>query len=163
MDAIELLKRQHREVEKLFDQIEDAEGEQRDDLFAQIADKFMVHGHIEEEIFYPAVFEDRTEEDLREAVEEHLQCKRIIADMLDLDSADEQWMAKCSVLKEDIQHHVKEEENELFPQVQKDFSKKRLGDLGRQMSDRMRELEEKGEPRQLVFDETESAVLPDQG
>ena len=91
------------------------------------------------------------------------EIKRIIADMLDMDSSDEQWMAKCSVLKEDIQHHVKEEENELFPQVQKDFSKKRLGDLGRQMSDRMRELQEQGEPRQMVFDETESAVLPDQG
>jgi len=162
MDAIELLKRQHREVEKLFSQIEKADEGERDDIFAQIADAFVAHSHIEEEIFYPAAYEERTEDELREAVEEHLQAKRIIADMLDLDSSDEQWTAKCSVLKEDIQHHVQEEENELFPQVRKDLTKRRLTELGSQMSARMRELEEQGEPRQLVFDETDEAVRPDQ-
>ena len=160
MDAIKLLKEQHRMVEKLFSQLEEAEGEEKADLFAQLADSFLVHCHIEEELFYPAVFEDRTEDDLREAVEEHLQAKRIIADMLDMDQEDEQWTAKCAVLKEDIQHHVKEEENELFPQVQKDFTKKRLDELGRQMNARASELQEEGEPRNLVFDETEQANLP---
>lgn len=160
MDAIDLLKQQHRMVEKLFSQIEDAEGSEKVDLFTQLADAFLVHCHIEEELFYPSVYEDRTEDDLREAVEEHLQAKRIIADMLDLDPSDEQWVAKCSVLKEDIKHHVQEEENELFPQVQKDFGKKRLADLGSKMSARGDELKSEGEPRNLVFDETDHAVEP---
>jgi len=160
MDAIELLKKQHRMVEDLFEQFEEAEGEEKADLFARLADSFLVHCHIEEEIFYPAVYEERTEEELREAVEEHLQAKRILADMLDMDESDAQWAAKCAVLREDIQHHVKEEENELFPQVQKDFPRKRLGELGREMCVRAGEIEQEGEPRNLVFDETEAAVLP---
>lgn len=162
MDAIDLLKKQHREVELLFSRLEKAEDEEEQaTLFAELADAFLVHSHIEEEIFYPAVFEDRTEDELREAVEEHLQAKRIIADMLDLEPSDEQWIAKCSVLKEDISHHVREEENTLFPEVQRDFGKKRLGELGSQMNDRALEIKEQGEPRQLVFDETEEAVRPD--
>lgn len=162
MDAIELLKRQHREVELLFSRLEKAEeDDERQTLFAELADAFLVHSHIEEDIFYPAVFEDRTEDELREAVEEHLQAKRIIADMLDLDPSDEQWVAKCSVLKEDIRHHVREEENTLFPQVRKDFSKRRISEMGSQMSDRALELKEQGEPRTLVYDETAEAVRPD--
>lgn len=161
MDAIDLLKRQHREVEEMFRRLEKGDAGETDTLFAQLADAFLVHGHIEEEIFYPAVFADKTEDELREAVEEHLQAKRIIADMLELDSSDEQWVAKCSVLKEDIRHHVNEEEQTLFPEVIKTFGKKRLAELGSQMSDRATELKEEGEPRQLVFDETEQAIRPD--
>lgn len=160
MDAIELLKTQHRQVEQLFGKIESSEGEEMATHFFELADAFLVHSHLEEEIFYPAAFEDRTEDELREAVEEHLQAKRLIADMLDLDWSDEQWIAKCSVLKEDIQHHVKEEENTLFPLVQKDMTKKRLADLGKEMSERAQALKSEGEPRRLVFDETEEAVTP---
>jgi len=160
MDAIKLLKQQHREVEGLFSRLENAEDEERPELFAQLADGFLVHCHLEEELFYPAVYEDRTEDELREAVEEHLQAKRIIADMLDLDDSDEQWKAKCSVLQEDIKHHVEEEENTLFPLVQKDFTKKRLDELGTQMSARADELKQEGEPRNLVYDETDAATLP---
>jgi len=160
MDAIELLKSQHRQVEELFSKIESSEGEQMATLFFQLADAFLVHSHIEEEIFYPAAFEERTEDELREAVEEHLQAKRLIADMLDLDWSDEQWTAKCAVLKEDIQHHVKEEEGTLFPLVQKEMTKKRLSELGTQMSEGARKLKSEGEPRRLVFDETGEAVLP---
>lgn len=129
-------------------------------LFAELADAFLVHSHIEEEIFYPAVFADRTEEELREAVEEHLQAKRIIADMLDTDPSDEQWTAKCTVLKEDIQHHVEEEETELFPLVMEQFGEKRIRELGIQMAERAEELQNEGEPRLRVYEETEEPVLP---
>lgn len=129
-------------------------------LFAELADAFLVHSHIEEEIFYPAVFADRTKEELREAVEEHLQAKRIIADMLDTDPSDEQWTAKCTVLKEDIQHHVEEEETELFPLVMEQFGEKRIRELGIQMAERAEELQNEGEPRLRVYEETEEPVLP---
>lgn len=160
MNSIDLLKQQHREVEKLFGRLESAQGDRRADIFVEIADAFMLHAHLEEEIFYPAVFAERTEDELREAVEEHLQAKRLIADILDLDLDDEQWTAKCSVLKEDIQHHVKEEEETLFPQVQKEFSKDRLQELGERMQARADELREEGELRNLVYDETTEAVTP---
>src|SRR5690606_13649773 len=94
------------------------------------------------------------------AVEEHLQAKRLLADMLELEPSDEQWTAKCSVLREDIKHHVQEEESVLFPQLQKSMTKKRLDELGREMSERARELEQEEAPRELVFRETDAAVLP---
>lgn len=160
MDATELLMTMHREVEELFDEVEAAEGEEQMDLFAQLADSFLVHCRIEEEIFYPAVYEQKTEEELREAVEEHLQAKRIIADMLNFDEADEQWIAKCSVLKEDIQHHVEEEEETLFPMVREEFGEKRLAELGEQLQVRMEELQEEEEPRLIVYEQIDEAVLP---
>src|SRR5690606_24925453 len=125
-----------------------------------LADNFMIHSHLEEEIFYPTVFEDKTEEELREAVEEHLQAKRLIADMLEMSPSDEQWKAKCSVLKEDIEHHVEEEEEELFPAVRRLFTKKRMAELGTRLLERYEELEAEEEPRMLVFDETDEAVVP---
>lgn len=161
MNAIELLQQQHRQVEELFSQIENANDvDETIELFAELADSFLVHSHIEEEIFYPAAFAERTEEELREAVEEHLQAKRIIADMLDTDPSDEQWTAKCSVLKEDIEHHVEEEESTLFPMVQKQLGLAKLRELASQMQDRAEELKSEGEPRQLVFDELDEPVLP---
>lgn len=160
MDAIELLKQQHDEVKQLFTELEETEDvEERSSIFAELADAFVIHSHLEEQIFYPTVFEDETEEELREAVEEHLQAKRIIADMLEMSPDDEQWAAKCMVLKEDIEHHVEEEEDELFPTVRKLFTKKRMAELGRELADRQEELEAEEEPRMVVFDETDEAVV----
>lgn len=161
MDAIEILKRQHDEVKQLFSNLENTEDvEERSSIFAELADAFVIHSHLEEQIFYPTAFDDETEEELREAVEEHLQAKRIIADMLDTDPSDEQWTAKCTVLKEDIQHHVEEEETELFPLVMEQFGEKRIRELGIQMAERAEELQNEGEPRLRVYEETEEPVLP---
>lgn len=162
MDAISLLETQHRNVEALFSKIEKAENpEEQIDLFAQLADAFLVHARIEEEIFYPAVYEERTEEELREAVEEHLQAKRIVADLIELDPSDEQWTAKCSVLREDIRHHVREEEHTLFPLVRKELTKKRLAELGSEMSALAQELKSRPEPRRMVFGQiARAAELP---
>lgn len=160
MNAIDLLKNQHRQVEEAFERIETAEdSEERLGLFAELADSFMIHSAIEEQIFYPAVFAERTEEELREAVEEHLQAKRMIADLLELDPEDEQWVAKCTVLKEEIEHHVSEEENELFPVVEEEFTKKRLNEFGTEMFELAKDLEEEGAPRERVYEETDEAVL----
>ena len=115
MDAITLLKQQHREVEELFEQFEKAcESDQDEDvrmeLFTRIADNLAAHCAIEEKIFYPSVYVDDTQDKLREAVEEHLSAKRVIADLLDMSPMDAQFKAKMSVLKEEILHHVEEEE-----------------------------------------------------
>lgn len=116
MSASDLLESQHREVEKLFKQIEKtSSGEKKIGLFEEIADKLAIHAAIEEHHFYPAVKEKRTEDILLESVEEHLTIKRTLADLLKMDVGDEHFDAKITVLKEEVQHHVGEEEKNLFP------------------------------------------------
>jgi hemerythrin superfamily protein len=156
MDAIELLKSQHREVAELFKKIELAEGEEKEDIFDQIADALAVHAAIEEKEFYPATRSARTDDLLREAVEEHLGVKRIIADLLECDSADPQFDAKIKVLKENVEHHVAEEENELFPKVKKLLDKQTLLKLGEIMEETGDAMDEEGSPRDNVPSETDA-------
>ena len=136
MNAIDLLKAQHDEVEKLFKQYEklgeDAEVKKRQ-LFVAIADRLSAHTAIEEQFFYPAVKAKQTEDILRESLEEHLAAKRVIADLLELQPSDETYDAKMKVLHEQVEHHVKEEEKEMFPKVRKLFAKEDLEALGEQM------------------------------
>ena len=158
MNAIELLEQQHREVEKLFGKIEKAESGEKEELFDQIADSLAVHAAIEEQHFYPATKDARTEELLHEAVEEHLSVKRVIADLLEMDPDDPQFDAKITVLKEQVEHHVEEEESELFPKVKKIHSRDELEDLGVLMEQTARELKEQGAPRMQVPAETGAAA-----
>src|SRR5712671_361185 len=158
MDAIELLKSQHREVEALFKKIEKAEGEEKQEIFEQIADALAVHTTIEEKHFYPATRSARTEDLLQEAVEEHLAAKRTIADLMEMSPGDAQFDAKCTVLQEQIEHHVEEEEDELFPKVKKLLKKEELEDLGVVMEDMSEELKASGAPRQNVPAETGEAA-----
>lgn len=91
-------------------------------LFAQLADKLAAHAAVEEKIFYPAAMAPQTSDLLHESVEEHLEIKRLLADMLDLDPSgdDDAFDAKLSVLKENVSHHAhEEEEGKLFPKLRK--------------------------------------------
>lgn len=160
MNAIELLKEQHDEVEKLFKRYEklgdNANGERRE-LFIMIADRLSAHATIEELYFYPAVKAARTEDKLLEALEEHLGAKRIIADLLDMEPGDENFDAKMKVLQETIEHHVEEEEGDLFPKVKKLLSEDQLLSLGVQMKEEFEELME-NEPRNEVPAQTDTAA-----
>ena len=158
MNAIDLLEQQHREVEKLFKKIEKAGPDEKEKLFDELADSLAVHAAIEEQHFYPATKDARTEELLQEAVEEHLSVKRIIADLLEMEPDDAQFDAKIKVLQEQVEHHVEEEEGELFPKVQKLHSKDELEDLGVLMEQTAEELKEQGAPRMEVPKETGSAA-----
>jgi hemerythrin superfamily protein len=158
VNAIDLLKQQHREVEKLFKKIEKAGPEEKEKLFDELADSLAVHAAIEEQHFYPATKDARTEELLEEAVEEHLSVKRIIADLLEMEPDDAQFDAKMKVLQEQVEHHVEEEEKELFPKVQKLHSKDELEDLGVLMEQTAEELKEQGAPRMEVPKETGTAA-----
>ncbi|HET9599865.1 MAG TPA: hemerythrin domain-containing protein [Anaeromyxobacteraceae bacterium] len=161
MHAIELLEGQHREVEEMFEQFE-AAGERararKEQLCRKIGDALAIHAAIEEKIFYPATKSSRTEDELREAVEEHLAAKRVIADLLDTEVADEQFDAKMKVLKEMIEHHVQEEEGELFPMARKQLGSQRLEELGEEMEEMAGQLEEQGDARMQVKDETDRAA-----
>src|SRR5689334_19706413 len=113
-DAVALLKADHRTVEDLFTQFENASGEgKKQKLALQICAELTVHATIEEEIFYPAC-EGKIEEDLlREADVEHDGAKVLIAEIESGEPSDEYYDAKVKVLQEQIEHHVKEEEQRL--------------------------------------------------
>jgi hemerythrin superfamily protein len=139
-DAIALLKEDHRAVEKLFKDFEGAKGDGRKQKLAQrICLELTVHTMIEEEIFYPAC-DGKVEGDLlKEAYVEHDEAKLLIAEIEAGDGqSDDFFDAKVQVLGEQIEHHVEEEEEELFPKVRK--AEIDLEALGEQLAARKREL-----------------------
>jgi hemerythrin superfamily protein len=161
MDAIEMLKTQHREVESLFkkyDEKGDAAERGKQQVFEALADALAMHAAIEEKHFYPAIKVKRTEDILLEALEEHLGIKRVIADLLKIDSSDETFDAKVKVLKEQVEHHVEEEESDLFPKVKKIFDAQELTAIAEQMQGTMKTLKAKGDARKAVPAETREAA-----
>jgi hemerythrin superfamily protein len=158
-NAIDMLEGQHREVEDLFAKLEKADrGERKQKLFTLIADKLAVHASIEEEAFYPAVKAKRTEDILLESLEEHLGIKRVLSDLIDLDASDETFDAKAKVLQEQVEHHVEEEEDDLFPKVRKIFDEETLVAIAQQMAMLQEELLAKGNPRLAVPTQTDEAA-----
>jgi hemerythrin superfamily protein len=159
MDAITLLKRQHREVSGLFERFHKARtGKQKREIFEEIGDSLAIHAAIEEKHFYPSVKKRATADLLQEAVEEHLQIKRVIADLLRLDPGDATFAAKVKVLQDDVEHHVEEEESDLFPKVRKLFDTEDLESLAEAMQATETELKDEGSPREMVTQETERAA-----
>ena len=146
MKATDLLKKQHKNVKALFKKVENTEGgRQRRQLMDQIANELKIHTKIEEEIFYPAVRElgtSKAEEMIDEAFEEHHVVDLVLAELPQVDPEDERFDAKMTVLSELIEHHVEEEEGELFPMAEKKLGKDRLQMLGEQMQ-RMAEGEQR--------------------
>ena len=133
MDAINLLKTDHRQVDKLFEQLENGDGN-RERLFTELATELTVHAEIEEQLFYPAVKDAEPTRDLvLESYEEHKQMKLVLSDLARADKKTPEWKAGLKVLIEDVQHHVGEEEKELFPKVSKLLSKPQLEELGTRM------------------------------
>ncbi len=158
MNAIDLLERQHREVEELFEEFETAgEGAKKtkERVCQEVGDALAIHATIEERIFYPESKQENTEELLRESVEEHLAMKKLLADIMQSDLEDPQYVAKMKVLKEQVEHHVEEEERELFPLVSKSCSKEELEDMGSRMEDLAEELEDEGQPRASIPEQTD--------
>lgn len=135
MDAITLLKNDHREVEKLFKELE--KGKNREQLFKELKNSLDVHAEIEEKLFYPAVRDAKQTHDIViESFEEHKQVKMVLMDLEKADKNTEHWLAGVKVLMEDVQHHVGEEENDMFPKVKdKILSREQLEDLGTRMEE----------------------------
>lgn len=139
-DAIQLLKADHREVEGMFGQFEKTNGAAtKTKLAEQICLALKVHTQIEEEIFYPAAREALSDEEMiDEAVVEHAAAKDLIAEIEAMEVGEDLFDAKVKVLSEQIEHHVQEEEKELFPQLQKTDMDMRA--LGMRMTERKQEL-----------------------
>ena len=140
-DAIAVLRADHATVEDLFDQFEKTRNDAKKLKLAQtICAELTIHTTIEEEIFYPAARAAIRDEDmLDEAEVEHASAKELIAQIESGSPQDEKWSAKVTVLGEYIRHHVKEEQNEMFPKVRK--TKLDLKALGEQLMARKAELQ----------------------
>jgi hemerythrin superfamily protein len=143
-DAISLLIEDHKQVRALFKDYEklqkdDAEDEQKQELAEQICALLTVHTMIEEEIFYPAVREVLEEQDLLDEAEvEHASAKDLISQIQEMEPDEDLYDAKVTVLGEYVEHHVKEEESEMFPKVKK--AELDLNELGQQLLERKQEL-----------------------
>lgn len=138
MDAIVLLKDDHKKVERLFKQFEKAgEGAHKTKrkLVDQVIAELTTHAYIEETLFYPTARSavPETGEHVLESVEEHHVVAWMLSELARMDPADERFDAKMSVLMENVRHHVEEEEQEWFPQVRQAMGRKDLRDLGEKM------------------------------
>jgi len=125
MIATDLLKEDHRRVDRLFKKVKDTPKGEHPALFKQIKAELDVHAHIEEVVFYP-VLEAKGDKELkditREGIEEHRQAKMFLKEIDGMSAGNKQFEAKLKVLMEDIEHHVKEEEDEMFPMVEDQFT-----------------------------------------
>jgi len=134
MDAFELLKADHKKVADLFDRLEAVSGKAKVDVFKQIKGELELHAHVEEKIFYPVLEKPEETRDLTlEAYEEHKVVKTLLAELTAAKTADEEWQAKAKVLRENVEHHVEEEENELFDKADEALSDEEIEDLGNRM------------------------------
>jgi len=161
-DAIALLKEDHDKVQKLFKEFESAKGDGRKEKLArQICLELTVHTMIEEEIFYPACKGPVDEDLLKEAYVEHDAAKLLVAEIeANQGGSDEFFDAKVQVLSEEIDHHVKEEEEELFKQARKgDLDLDALGEqLAARKRDLMKEYKADGVPQPELTTMNEASV-----
>lgn len=134
MDAFELLKADHKKVADLFDRLEAASGKAKLAVFKQIKSELDLHAHIEEKFLYPALEKPKETHDLTlEAYEEHKVVKTLLGELAGAKTADDEWQAKAKVLRENVEHHVKEEENELFDKAADVLSDEEIDNLGSRM------------------------------
>jgi hemerythrin-like domain-containing protein len=144
MDATKLLKDDHDKVKKMLDQLESTTErgvKTRQELFTKVKQELTIHEAIEEEIFYPALREHpKTKELALEAYEEHHVVDMVMAEIESVAFDDEQWGAKFTVMKENLEHHIEEEEGEMFKQAKQVFEKEELDELGDRMMARKEQL-----------------------
>jgi iron-sulfur cluster repair protein YtfE (RIC family) len=137
MNALELLKADHKVVDGYFQEFEatDDESKQRE-LFEKIAEELTIHAHLEEKIFYPALLEEGDEElqdIVKEGIEEHHLVKQTIREISNLAEESEKLEPKLTVLAENTRHHVMEEEGEMFQMVEEQLDAETLEELGAEM------------------------------
>lgn len=138
MDAITLLRNDHKTVKALFTKFEkagDNAKKTKRDLVDKMIEELAVHAAIEEQVFYPAVREavPDAEDTVLEGLEEHHIVKWTLSELEGMGPDDERFDAKVMVLIESVRHHIEEEEDEMFPEVREALGRKRLAELGEQM------------------------------
>ncbi len=143
--ALALLKKDHDSVKKLFDEFKEADRKStKKKIVKQALQELRIHASIEEELFYPAVRKPVGSDIMNEADEEHHVAKVLIAELDAMDGTEDHYDAKFTVLAENVRHHIKEEENEVFPKS-KD-AKVDFEALGQLMTERKEKLLQNGVP-----------------
>lgn len=137
MDALALLQEDHEKAKKLMRQLEEttaSDAERREELFGALVGDLTVHENIEEELFYPALKEKpKAKEPVLEAFEEHDLVDQIVSGIEDTPYGAEEWQAKFKTLKDNVEHHIEEEEATLFKLAREAFDERELEDLGSRM------------------------------
>ena len=135
MNAFDLIKTDHDKLKDLLEEALDTdEPRERVDLLHQIRNELMAHERMEEDIFYPALREYAKAKDIvLEGYEEHHVIDMILDELLDVPEDSEQWKPKLKVLQENIEHHIEEEEGEMFKKAKRAFEKEQLEELGAKM------------------------------
>jgi iron-sulfur cluster repair protein YtfE (RIC family) len=137
MDAITLLKTDHEKVSGIFEKLEDTTEraeKTREELFTKLKQELDIHAHIEETIFYPVLKKsDETRDITMEGIQEHHVVKVLLRELDAMGVGSETWTAKLKVLKENVEHHVEEEEEDMFVKAREVLSKEQLEELGAQM------------------------------
>jgi hypothetical protein len=144
MDAMSLLKEDHRKVKKMLAELESTTErgvKTREELFRRVKRELVVHEAIEEEIFYPALKEHPKTKDIAlEGYEEHHVVDTVMAEIEGVAYDDETWGAKFTVMKENLEHHIEEEEGEMFKQARQVFDQDEIAQLGESMEARKEDL-----------------------
>ena len=136
MDGLSLLKEDHDKAKEAIRKIEgtnDRATKEREELFQALVDDLTVHERIEEEIFYPEE-QPKTKDLILESYVEHDVVDTLTDEISTIEAGDEKWLPTFKVFKENLEHHIKEEEEELFPKVKDIFSREQLEDLGNKMA-----------------------------
>ncbi|HEY0004204.1 MAG TPA: hemerythrin domain-containing protein [Pyrinomonadaceae bacterium] len=144
MNAFELLKEDHKKVSGLFEKLEPTTEnavKTREELFERLNTELEIHARIEEKIFYPVLKREAETRDITmEGFEEHKIVKRLLEEMAALPVTSEEWTAKLKVLKENVEHHVEEEEGEMFKSAREVLSEEQVEELGTRMEAEKKQL-----------------------
>ena len=138
MNAFQLLKEDHQKVSGIFQQLEpttERAEKTRTELFARLQEELDIHAKIEESVFYPAIKQEaETREIVLEGFEEHHVVKMLLKELEAMPVDSEQWTAKLKVLQENVEHHVEEEEAEMFQKARQVLSEDEITQLGERMA-----------------------------
>jgi len=143
MNAFTLLKADHKKVAGILEKIDSTTErgvKTREELFTQLKTELDAHARVEETIFYPELEKaDETHDITLEAFEEHRLVKQLLGELERMDKGDDQWTARFTVLKENVEHHVEEEEGDMFPKARKVLSNEQAEILGTRMEEAKKE------------------------
>jgi hemerythrin superfamily protein len=136
MDIYQVLKEEHQKAKQLFAEIKRSSGksdDSRENLFTQLRDALEAHSEAEEEVFYaPIKNDDGTKEKIEHAQKEHQKVTKTLQELDGMNKQDNQWLHKITQLKDDVQHHIQEEEGDIFKKAQGVYSKQQAEEMAKQ-------------------------------
>lgn len=141
MNALDLIHEHHEQMKTLLDKtLKQNEPAEREHLLDHLRSQLVIHERMEEEILYPALHKsERAKDIVLEGYEEHHVVDVLLDELMDIPPDIDLWQAKVKVLKENVEHHIEEEEDELFKNAKKVLDREQLDDLGAQMEALRRE------------------------